>query len=106
MTFTPFQLADLESGQRVTFLDCVEQSLATPSLIAQFDRLFNANLSQRGSPIELMIDCVSGRLDADFEQFVEFVRDVIWSRLPPEIREGNGDLAMDAIVRHMSQREP
>jgi hypothetical protein len=70
----------------VTFVDCVRQAFSTPELIAEFDRLSKSNLSRHGAGLDLMIDDATGRRDTDLEQFIRFVREFIWDRLPPEIK--------------------
>ena len=60
---------------------CVIAAINEPELVKEFDRLKGTNLSQTGSPIEIMIDESTGRLKHDFNEFVEFVRDVIYERV-------------------------
>jgi hypothetical protein len=74
------------SNDRLTFADCVLGALANDELVANFDRLTGRNLGRRGSPLELAIDEASGRLADDFEAFVGFVLDMVWERLPAEVR--------------------
>jgi len=63
---------------------CVLAAINEPELVKEFDRLKGTNLSQNGTPIELMIDESTGRLEHDFNEFVEFVRDVIYERVNAE----------------------
>lgn len=82
----------LESlDQRLTFTDCLMQTAAHAEFVAEFDHLMGCNLSLKGLPIELMIDEACGRLDHDLALFVAFVKDVVWDRLPPEIRRSEGE---------------
>ena len=60
---------------------CVVAAINEPKMVKQFDRLKGTNLRQAGRPIELLIDEHTGRLEHDFEEFVEFVRDVIYERM-------------------------
>lgn len=68
-------------------------------LIAEFDRLTGANLSMKGTPINLMIDDATGKLQHDVAQFVDFVHDYVWvpwvgklaDRAERGIIGGNGD---------------
>jgi len=60
---------------------CVLEAINQPELVKEFDRLKGTNLSQVGRPLELMIDERTGRLKHDFNEFVEFVRDVIYDRV-------------------------
>lgn len=72
---------------RVTFADCIRACLDSPELLEHLDRLRGTNLSRRGSPLELAVDDATGRTGADLAVFLDFVKDCIWDRLPPEIRE-------------------
>jgi len=60
---------------------CVLAAIREPELVKEFDRLKGTNLSQGGNPLALMIDESTGRLEHDFNEFVEFVRDVIYKRV-------------------------
>jgi hypothetical protein len=80
-------MSEPEAHARVTFADCVLACLNNRELLASLDRLRGTNLSRRGSPIELAIDEATGRAEADVAVFLEFVKDVVWDRLPPEVRE-------------------
>ena len=60
---------------------CVLAAINEPELVKEFDRLRHTNLSQIGSPLDLLIDEQTGRLEADFNKFVEFVRDCIYERI-------------------------
>lgn len=99
---------------------CVLVAINTPELVKGFDRLRGTNLSQVGSELELAIDESSGRLEHDFNEFVEFVRDVIyekqlwfwtkeWQEIEAEanadIRAGNvyGPFSLDEMKAHFEQ---
>lgn len=71
----------------MTFREVVLQAYDTPELLAEFDRLTGANLSLKGSVLDIMIDEASGKRAADLERFVAFVRDAVWDRLPPATPE-------------------
>lgn len=60
---------------------CLLESIKNKELVKEFDRLRGTNLSQIGSPIDLIIDKSTGRLEHDFNLFVEFVRECIYERL-------------------------
>jgi len=60
---------------------CVLAAINEPELVKEFDRLRGTNLSLAGKPIELLIDESTGRMEHDFEEFVEFVRDCIYERV-------------------------
>jgi hypothetical protein len=90
------------SERPITFCECLAVCTRTPGLVSEFDRLTGCNLSGRGSPLELEIDRVTGRMDADFARFVEFVRDCVWDRLPADAKadlsalvHGAADEALD-----------
>jgi len=63
---------------------CVIAAINEPELVKEFDRLKGTNLSQIGSPIELLIDETTGRLEHDFNEFIEFVRECIYERVNQE----------------------
>jgi hypothetical protein len=71
-----------------TFAECVLLAYDTPDFVAEFDRLRGSNLSCQGTALELMIDASSGRRTSDLVAFVEFVKDYVWDRLPPQVRTG------------------
>lgn len=66
----------------ITFIECMEMCIDNKNLIREFDRLNGTNLSRKGLVIEVMIDEVSGRFEEDFIQFVDFVWDHIFTRVP------------------------
>ena len=66
----------------MTFNECVLYCAENKELIENFDRLRGTNLSRRGSPIELMIDDSTGRLQHDLSLFCAFVFEFVWIRLP------------------------
>jgi hypothetical protein len=86
--------------ERLTFADCVLGALADAELVAQFDRLTGRTLGLRGSMLAMALRDAGGgeikedvaafigveRVADDLEAFAEFVRDVVWDRLPAEVR--------------------
>jgi len=66
------------------FQQCVEEAISIREFRENFDRLneYKTNISLRGSPIELKIDEASGRLEDSMRQFINFVYEFIYSRLP------------------------
>lgn len=68
------------------FMKCIVESCRTPELIEQFDRLTGCKLSalSQRTPIERMVDEVTGFRDDQMRQFVEFVHDSIYLRMPDE----------------------
>ena len=69
------------------FTACLEDVIATPEFVQNFDRLYGANLQLKGSPIDVAIDKACGRHDSDMEAFVDFVHDSIYLRLPDDAIE-------------------
>lgn len=67
---------------RQTFIECLVVAANTPELVAEFDRLTGHNLSRNGSQLELMIDDSTGRTDDGVKDFVCFVRECIYDRIP------------------------
>jgi hypothetical protein len=57
----------------------------SPDLLREYDRLYGANLSQRGAALDRMIDESTGRLAAEFEAFAAWTLDV-YERLPLDER--------------------
>lgn len=70
----------------VTFADCLFAAASDPDLVFNYDRLLGANLSLRGSPLDLMVDLSSGRQEVELAGFVAFVKDFVWDRLPPDTK--------------------
>lgn len=71
----------------LAFQACLHESINTPELVAQFDRLYGATLVSRASPIERAADRATGKTEADMRTFVEFVHDCIYLRLPADAIE-------------------
>lgn len=78
------------AGRRVTFADCVMTAAATPELVEQFDRLTGHHLSKldHRSGLDAMIDEATGRDRAAILDFLDFVWDCVYTRLPPEAVAG------------------
>jgi hypothetical protein len=64
------------------FMRCLYTAAEEPELIAEFDRLSGTNLARCGTPLDLMVDDATGRTDDAMAQFVHFVWEAIYSRLP------------------------
>lgn len=75
---------------RLTFTRCVVEALLDEGLVAQYDRLRGTNIALLGSPLELLIDLETGRFEAELGEFVEFVKDCVWDRLPAEVKACQG----------------
>jgi hypothetical protein len=63
-------------------IECLTVAANTPELVAEFDRLTGHNLSRAGTPMDLAIDDASGRTEAGAKEFIDFVHDCIFERLP------------------------
>lgn len=72
--------------EAMTFQDCVLECSKNRELISEFDRLNGTHLStlDRRKPIEQMIDEATGRDRAALQQFIEFVHEFVWTRIPEE----------------------
>jgi hypothetical protein len=60
------------------FEKCLLEAAATPGMLVEYDRLNGTNLARRGTPLDLAIDQATGRMEAEIEGFVEFVRTYIY----------------------------
>lgn len=70
------------------FHQCLDVAIGERELVENFDRLYGTNVCMRAAaPIDLAVDEASGRRDADFERFCEFVFDFVYARLPHPIGE-------------------
>ena len=82
-------LPDVRAGLPMAYGDpafaaCLREAIETPELVAQFDRLYGANLVTRQAPLASMIDKATGKQADDMRGFVEFVHNAIYLRLPSE----------------------
>lgn len=68
----------------MTFEDCVLYCARNRELVHHFDRLTGSNLSLKGSGLDLAIDEATGRVRGDAQEFITFVWECVWIRLPPE----------------------
>lgn len=104
------RLAQEKVEQEVGFLRTLRQSIHTPGLVEQFNRLTGRKLGQRSpkTPIDAMIDKATGyeavlaaEDAADMKAFAEFVRDVVWNRLPPHVRRemSRTEFSLDVVPR-------
>ena len=68
------------------FAKCMDEACRTPELVQAFDRLTGCKIGSlaKRAPIERMVDEVTGFRDDQMRQFVEFVHDSIYLRLPDE----------------------
>ncbi len=68
------------------FAICVTEAAGTAELVAHFDRLHGCSVGNlfKRSPIERMVDQATGFADDQMRQFVGFVHDCVYLRLPDE----------------------
>lgn len=77
------------------FKECVMESLGNQEFVKGFNRLTGSSLClpSAQSPIEALIDEATGYADAKQEEnvqkFLAFVYEVVWIRLPPEVKDPN-----------------
>lgn len=76
------------SNQQISFEMCLIEAAKNKELIKQFDRLHGANLSFKGSSLELAIDKSSGRTDSEIQKFIEFVDKYVYQTLPNKQQGG------------------
>lgn len=77
------ELKALEQQHKALFMEWVTLCASNRELLAQYDRLRGTNLSRCGSPMDLLIDQATGRLEADALGFFEFCQDM-FLRIDPE----------------------
>ncbi len=64
------------------FWVCLTECVNNRELIEQYDRLRGTNLSRNGSALVQLIDRQTGKLEKEFREFVEFVREDVYERCP------------------------
>jgi hypothetical protein len=81
---------------KLTFLDCLWVAVSNAELVANYNRLTGEHLGEqpKRSPIELLVDQATGYeetvQDVEVERmrkFASFVKDIVWDRLPQDIRD-------------------
>jgi hypothetical protein len=63
------------------FVACLDEAIGTPELVAQFDRLYGADLRARRAPIVRMVDEATGKMADDMREFVHFVHQGVYLTL-------------------------
>lgn len=61
-----------------TLIYCINET----EMVQEYDRLTGSNLSLRGTPIDLLIDEATGRLDDELREFIYFIYDCVYTRVP------------------------
>ena len=61
---------------------CLSTAAKDEEFVAQFDRLTGNNLSSKGTPIERMVDDACGRTESGLKEFLEFVYETVYTRVP------------------------
>lgn len=64
------------------FHQCISTAARDAEFVAQFDRLTGNNLSPGKTPIERMVDDACGRTDSGLKEFLEFVYETLYTRVP------------------------
>jgi hypothetical protein len=66
------------------FMACLHETIETPELIKNIDRLYGTRLSSLGSrsPLERMVDDVTGFQNSQIEQLIMFVHEFVYFRVP------------------------
>ena len=65
----------------MTFEEVLIRCSKDEEFVLQFDKLMGANLSFKGTALELGIDKASGKLKDDLAKFTYFVYETIWTRI-------------------------
>ncbi len=77
--------------RKITFYECLMEAARWPYLIEGFDRMLGCSLSPEKlaarAPLDTMIDNATGKLDYDLSMFIAFVYDIVWTRLPLDLRD-------------------
>lgn len=71
----------------MTFPECVTYCAGVPELVQNFDRLRGTHLAQinHRAPLDIMVDnAIPDRYDEDCRKFIDFVWEMVWTRLPDE----------------------
>jgi hypothetical protein len=68
----------------MTFPETVMAAFGNKELLSEFDRLHGTSLSTAKDPIIQMIDETTGLQDQELIQFIAFVDECVWSRLPKD----------------------
>jgi hypothetical protein len=61
---------------------CLDEAIRVPELVKSFDRLYGFNLSRRGAPLDLAIDKATGFEEAGMIEFMNFVWEFVFLRVP------------------------
>ena len=77
-------------SDRVGFLECIARVWGDPELMAEYRRVYGSTIGlDNRAPIERLVDEATGHQpinDREVAQFLNFVWDCVWLRLPEEIR--------------------
>lgn len=72
----------------MTFEECFIHCLNDHELLKEFDRLRGTSLSGSGSLMSELVDVASGKRTLDLAEFLKFVKECVWDRMPQESRMG------------------
>lgn len=76
--------------KKITFKDCIATCVNNREFTGNYDRLRNTRLSSLGG-LEAMIDKATGKQHDDLGEFLYFIYEYVWMRLPNETKE-EGDI--------------
>ena len=66
----------------LTFIQCATAAIEMPEFVQAVDRLMGTYLTGKGTPLDLMIDKATNRMDHDLATFLQFVWDFVYTRVP------------------------
>lgn len=69
----------------MTFHECLMFCAKQSELVENFNRLTGYKLGEPRSPIDQMIDQATGLEDEAMREFISFVHEFVWLRLPREV---------------------
>lgn len=67
----------------MTFPEVVMECFDNPDLMREYRRLKGGDFGLPKSPVDAMVDDATGFVDEQAKEFVQFVWDVVWCRIPP-----------------------
>lgn len=80
------------------FLVALRQAAENPEFLEQYDCLYGTGFRSRGALAEIVAEAEAGSLDAELDVFVAFVRDHVWQRIAPDVREAVCDRAIASMA--------
>jgi hypothetical protein len=77
--------AEFSDAMVRAFRCCVDAVLADEAMLAQYRRLYGSHFMEARSPVQRMVDAAAGFpgfTEAEANAFFDFVREVVFLRLP------------------------